>query len=397
MKVYYNKRNTFSISSNKGFTRSNFLNELFVKNKKNKENQIEEKINVIANYIKRKISEGKDIRKISLVEFSDIDTIIEFILSKNWRKVNDLILLRQFLMSFSNLYEISLNDKFNDKNDLINKITASLKKEEIPKNEILFLSGQLGKIFFIIIRGEVAVLIPIQFSVKLTCSQFYQYMEFLLDNKEYELMRLSFESNEKMLKQKNYQNPDEYEKFLGLLNTNLSSNASFDPTELDLYINKFTKYINEILEGKRRIKEKEEEEENEEEEDDSDSFNFFKEKKKKKKKNKKKEEEFVGDNKYIFIKYNFLLWKYHMICTLEKGKTFGEIAIKKSNHRRTATIITKADCIFGKLEKDDYQASLKEFMEKARKINTEALMNSKLFLIIVETYLIHIISIVLKQ
>ena len=263
MKVYYNKRNTFSISSNKGFTRSNFLNELFVKNKKNKENQIEEKINVIANYIKRKISEGKDIRKISLVEFSDIDTIIEFILSKNWRKVNDLILLRQFLMSFSNLYEISLNDKFNNKNDLINKITASLKKEEIPKNEILFLSGQLGKIFFIIIRGEVAVLIPIQFSVKLTCSQFYQYMEFLLDNKEYELMRLSFESNEKMLKQKNYHNPDEYEKFLGLLNTNLSSNASFDPTELDLYINKFTKYINEILEGKRRIKEKEEEEENE--------------------------------------------------------------------------------------------------------------------------------------
>ena len=288
MKVYYNKRNTFSISSNKGFTRSNFLNELFVKNKKNKENQIEEKINVIANYIKRKISEGKDIRKISLVEFSDIDTIIEFILSKNWRKVNDLILLRQFLMSFSNLYEISLNDKFNNKNDLINKITVSLKKEEIPKNEILFLSGQLGKIFFIIIRGEVAVLIPIQFSVKLTCSQFYQYMEFLLDNKEYELMRLSFESNEKMLKQKNYHNPDEYEKFLGLLNTNLSSNASFDPTELDLYINKFTKYINEILEGKRRIKEKEEEEENEEEEDDSDSFNYFKEKKKKKKRIKKK-------------------------------------------------------------------------------------------------------------
>ena len=55
------------------------------------------------------------------------------------------------------------------------------------------------------------------------------------------------------------------------------------------------------------------------------------------------------------------------------------MALKKGDNRRTATIITKTDCIFGILEKDDYQISLKEHMEKARKISTEAIMNSKLF------------------
>ena len=64
---------------------------------------------------------------------------------------------------------------------------------------------------------------------------------------------------------------------------------------------------------------------------------------------------------------------------MEKGKTFGEEALKKDEYRRIATIITKTDCIFGIFEKDNYQTSIKEFMEKARKIYTEAIMNSKLF------------------
>ena len=67
---------------------------------------------------------------------------------------------------------------FNDTTDLIYKLSASLKKEEIPKNEILFLNGQLGKTFYLIIQGEVSVLMPIQCTVQITCSQFYQYMDF---------------------------------------------------------------------------------------------------------------------------------------------------------------------------------------------------------------------------
>ena len=404
MKVYMNKRNNFSISEYSKNTKNSILNEIYSKQKKNKEIIIEEKINNIGNDIKQKISQGKDIHKISLSEVKDLDTIIEFILNKNSRKINDILILRQFLMSFSNLLEIlSLDDKFNDTSDLIYKISSSLKKEEIPKNEILFLNGQLGKTFYIILKGEVSVLIPMQYCVQITCSQFYQYMEFLLENKEYELIRLSFASNEKILKERNIQNLEQYEKFLGLLNSNISANASFDTTEIDAYMNKFTTFVNKILEENKKLEEErkkieeekkkeneseeeieEEEEETEEkknnEDDDLDSFDITINKNEKKKKgSKKKEEENFDENKFIYIKYKFFLWKYNIVCNLEKGKTFGEVALKKGDNRRTATIITKTDCIFGILEKDDYQASIKEFMEKARKINTEAIMNSKLF------------------
>jgi hypothetical protein len=256
MRVYYSKRN-YSLSDNKNTSKNSLLNEIYIKQKKNKENLMEEKISVITNDIKQKISEGKDIQKITLNEVKDIDSIIEYILSKNSRKANDILVLRQFLMSFSNLLEIlSLNDKFNDTNDLIYKISASIKKEEIPKNEILFLNGQLGKTFYIILKGEVSILIPIQYCAKITCSQFYHYMNFLLDNKEYELIRLSFSSNEKILKERNFQNIDQYEKFLGLLNTNLSSNASYDPTDIEIYMYKFTSFINDILEENRKLEEK---------------------------------------------------------------------------------------------------------------------------------------------
>ena len=423
MKVYINRRNSIvQASNNKIVNNNSILNEIYLKQKKNKEIIMEEKITKIVNEIKQKLSEGKDIQKISLEEVKDIDSIIEYILNKNFRKQNDIIVIRQFLISFSNLLEILyLNDKFNDTTELIYKISSSLKKEEISKNEILFLNGQLGKTFYLILHGQVSVLIPIQYCVQITTSQFYEYMEFLLDHKEYELIRLSFKANERIIKERNIQNYNEYEKFLGLLDTSLPANAKYDPTEIGAYMEKFTTFINNILkqnellekekkkerEKKRNKKkgekkeqneeenemeeeeveeEEEEEEENKEDEDESESFgeeniedNTGKDKRKKKKKQKNEGREKIIENKFINIKYKFFLWKYNIVCDLGKGKSFGEVALKKGDNRRTATIMTKTDCIFGVLEKDEYQSLIKEFVEKARKINTESIMHSKLF------------------
>ena len=415
MKVYINKRG--SASTTPKIINNSILNEIYLKQKKNKEILMEEKITKLVTDIKQKISEGKDIQKITLEEVKDIDSIIEFILNKNSRKANDIIIIRQFLISFSSLSEIlSLNDKFNDTSDLIYKISSSLKKEEIPKNEILFLNGQLGKTFYLILQGEVSVLIPMEYSVTITCSQFYEYMEFLLDNKEYELIRLSYKSNERILKERNIQNLKQYEKFLALLETNLPSNAKYDPTEIGAYMDKFTNFVNKILEfndklekekeKKRKEKEakdkeneekEEEEEEKEEKEDekksDTSNLNISKnednddnddndndnDNDNEKKKRKKIKEGIFDENKFNYIKYKFFLWKYYIVCDLGKGKSFGEVALKKGDNRRTATIMTKTDCIFGILEKDEYQSLIKEFIEKARKINTESLMKSKLF------------------
>ena len=397
MKVYINRRGSITANQSvKNTINNSILNEIYLKQKKNKEILMEEKITKLVNDIKQKISEGKDIQKITLEEVKDIDSIIEFILNKNFRKPNDIIVIRQFLISFSSLSEIlSVNDKFNDTSELIYKISSSLKKEEIEKNEILFLNGQLGKTFYLILQGEVSVLIPIQYSAQITCSQFYQYMEFLLDNKEYELMRLSFKSNEKLLKERNIQNLKEYEKFLGLLDSNLPANAKYDPCEINDYMNKFTNFINKILEENAKLEELEakrkEKEQKEKEQKEKEQKEKEKESDKEEKEEEKEEEEDIinneenkndeklDQNKYNLIKYKFILWKYNIVCDLNKGKSFGEVALKKGDNRRTATIMTKTDCIFGILEKDEYQSLIKEFVEKARKINTESIMKTKLF------------------
>ena len=384
MKVFLNQKKIVPTpTDNKNSSNASLINEILIKQKKNKEMIMEEKINKIVNDIRQKISEGRQQQKISLKEIKDIENIIDFILSRNNRKPNDIVILSQYLMSFSNFLEIlSLQDKFNDTSDLIYKISSCLKKEEIQKNEIIFLNGQLGKTFYLIIQGEVSVLIPIQYSVKITCSQFYLYMQFLLEHKEYELIRRAFQSNKQLLRERSIQNINEYEKFLGLLDTNLPAGAKYEPIEIEKYMNKFTRFVNRILERNAKLEEEErkrkeeEEKKRKEEEENEDSDEEEKEKIKKIKKNKKENDD---NNKYNQIKYTFYLWKYNIVCNLDKGKSFGEVALQKGDNRRTATIITKTDCVFGILEKDDYQVLIKEYMEKARKINTQALLNSKLF------------------
>ena len=381
MKVFLNHKNVAPAPiENKDSSSSSLINEILLKQKKNKEMIMDEKINKIVNDIKQKIAEGRQIQKISLSEVKDIHSIIDFILNRNNRRPNDIVILSQFLMSFSNFLEIlSLQDKFNDTTDLINKISSCLKKEEIPKNEIIFLNGQLGKTFYLILEGEVSVLIPIQYSAKITCSQFYLYMQFLLEHKEFELMRRSFQSNKQLLRERSIQNSNEYEKFLGLLETNLPAGARYEPVEIEKYMNKFTKFVNRILERNAKLEEerkKREEEEKKRREEMYDSDEEEEEKMKKRKKNKKEDDD---NNKFNQIKYTFYLWKYNIVCNLDRGKSFGEVALQKGDNRRTATIITKTDCVFGILEKDDYQVLLKEYMEKARKINTQSLLNTKLF------------------
>ena len=273
-----NQRRSFSkVRTDKNSNNTSLFNDAYLLQKKNKEILMEEKINNIVNDIKQKISEGKELTKISLSDITDIDSIIDYILSTPTRKSNDIFILRQFLMSFTNFLEIlSLHDKFHDKSDLVYKISSFLKKEAIPKNEILFVDGQLGKIFYLILQGEVSVLIPIQYSVKITSSQFYQYLQFLYDNKEYELMRRSFQSNKNLLNERSFQNWEEYVKFQNLLESNLPSTVKYPRTSIDSYMYKFTYFINKILEENAKLEEEQkkraEEEKKEEEEEEEEDF-----------------------------------------------------------------------------------------------------------------------------
>ena len=62
--------------------------------------------------------------------------------------------------------------------------------------------ANLEKKFYIILEVKVTLIEPVSLYVKATYQQFYDYMEFLLLNNEYELIRLCFHSNPKYVNEK---------------------------------------------------------------------------------------------------------------------------------------------------------------------------------------------------
>ena len=172
--------------------------ELAKKNKelepklKREEKILEDEIYEMSNYIKTKLSLGQDIFSIKLPETTlEIKKIIFFILNKLKRRLIDNIVLRQYLISYPEFIDtLKLREKIADPKELLLKISQHLKKEEICQDKVIFYNGQLGKTFYLILEGEVSVLLPYEFRIKITDKQLFQYMNLLLKHREYELIRL---------------------------------------------------------------------------------------------------------------------------------------------------------------------------------------------------------------
>ena len=378
-----------------------------------KDFEMDLRIKNIVNEIKQKLTEGKKPEDISIMGKTDIIDIISFILDKNALYMNYLIILKQFLYSFNFLEIFSLPESFIDKNELYNKIAMCFRKENVVKDKIIYLNGQLGKKFYIIFEGKVTIIEPVSIYVKATYQQFYEYMEFLLLNNEYELIRSCFNSNPKYINEKVKIFKDKFYKFNELLERTLNSDFKQETTDERTYVDKFNNSISqifgedsilsdvqkEILEKKHNKEEEEERKEKEKEEEaeklseeeptrritgndaENDKYeimdkirlkkresilNFYANRKVKKKLDKPKV---------------FKIWKYSnkKNIILKYGDTFGETTLTKNDNKIKSTIIAKSDCLFCYLERDEYRNLINEFIENSRKINVDSLMHSKLF------------------
>ena len=370
------------------------------------------KINNLASDITQKIIEGKKPEQISVTNDPDIYDILSYILDKNVIYNNYMIILNQYLLSLRFLEIFSLPESFIDKKDLFNKVSLSFKKEKIKSEKIIYLNGQIGKKCYIILDGRVSILEPCNFYVKGTYEKFYQYMEFLLLNNEYELIRLCFSSNTKYINEKKTLYKNKFYKFNDLLERHINSDLKMEPTDEKAYIEKFDFFINKCFDSKnildekqkkiqeelekkideeeKKEKEKEEEEQKLEEDPDriitgndaaNDRYEILDKIRKIKRQSiidfyKKKKKKIIKDKDKVFI-----LWKYtnKNITILKKGDSFAEIALKKNDNKIKSTIISKTDCLFCYLERDEYRNLISEFIDDARRINVDSLMHSKLF------------------
>ena len=377
------------------------------------EKLLEDEILEMARYIKSKLTLGLDIFRIQLPDSAfDIKKIIFFILNKPQRKLSDNIILRQYLVSYPDFIDtLKLRDQLSDPKELLLKISSHLKKEEIYQDNVIFYNGQLGKSFYLILEGEVSILIPYEYRIKITDKQLFKYMSFLLQHKDYELIRLILESNSTILNDDDYKENELYSKFKSVIDKALPLYMETEKISSHDYVKRYNffedienknimKKIKKIKkstkpEKNKEKKEKKKKEENKDNKDieKDDNQNNQKEtnskEKDKKEKNKKKgsvdetpeekDSPKKTKNYYYNIETIFTVWKYFEVVRLSKGKCFGELALQKEGKKRTATIITTQNSVFGILQKDVYQMFIKETMDKARKANVELLLKSKLF------------------
>ena len=357
---------------------------------KREEKYLEDEITELSKYILNKLEFGLDLFKIQLPEtLYDIKRIILYIFNKLQRKQTDNIVIRQYLISFPDFMEtLKLKEEISGSKELLIKISQNMKKEEISKDNVIFYNGQLGKSFYLILEGEVSVIIPSEYKIKITDAQLFKYMNFLLQHRDYELIRLILESNNNLINDNEYGENESYLKFKSVIDKTLPASMETESINTYDYIKRYNFFEDiqnkNILKKLKKIK-KEKEKEKEEKKEEK-KINNNKNNKNNKNKNNNKDKKEGGDStrrkskNYLYnIERTFTVWKYFEVCRLTPGKCFGELALHKEGRKRNATIITNENCVFGTLYKEPYQMFIKETMEKARKINVELLLKSKLF------------------
>ena len=336
-----------------------------IKSKRSKEEEIilEEIIeNIAYDIAKNTINEnGEESYNFDLPKSINLKEIIKYILEKEIRKKNYIILLRYYLSQFQSLLEtINLSNKLYETKEIVNKIAMYVKREEVKKNKVIFYNGQIGKTFYIILEGEVSVLIPNEFNVEITPDKYLNYLKCLYKLNEYELLKLSYESNKKIINEVDYPYADVLKNFDYCLDKILSLNHKMEEISVEAYINRFLVFDNDRIFNNFEFEFENKYNKN--------NFEFS-----------NKNNKSTNDSEFPKRKYKFTLWKYAEVITLGEGKCFGEIALQREKNKRTATVITLTDCLFGILQKDEYQSFMKKVMEKTRRNNIERLLNTKLF------------------
>ena len=365
------------------------------------DNLIEDEIAEIGKYVQLKLSFGINIFSVQLPDTNiDLKKIILYIFNKSQRNPIDNIVLRQYLVSYPEFIDtLRLREQISDPKDLLLKLSQNLKKEEIRQDRVVFYNGQYGKSFYLILEGEVSVLLPVEFKLKLTDKQVFKYMYYLLEHKEYELIRLIFENNRHLLNDFDYRENTLYHKLKSYSERGLPINVETEKINSKKYIQRYEYFANiekiqreqatiKVLEEKKTKKNNKERNKITNnifdifirENTRKHTFSSEKRYETKRYENDPDEEDIIKNQNFFYEEEEtFSLFKYFEVIKLTKGKCFGELALTREGKKRNATIITTKDCIFGVLHKESYQAFIKETMDRARKVNVDLLLKCGLF------------------
>ena len=191
----YNQNNYIEDKSSENIFINKNENLIYEKNIEYLVNEIKEAEKKIKKELKESIFNKKNIPKIPTPEIEltpiNIQTI-QYILSSKIRNQNMLIVLNTFL---SNMKFVSVTPDLNDRKKLISSLSSCLKLEKKQKGSILFRYGNKGNRFYVVLSGEISVLILKEVDVELTFLNYIKYLLYLKVIKEDELAKKIIATN----------------------------------------------------------------------------------------------------------------------------------------------------------------------------------------------------------
>ena len=331
----------------------------------------------------------------------------------NQKEMRDITLISLYLIQMKKFMKL-FGDDFTTNKDInyqeqLKKISSTIIYEKFNRNRVVVKFGDEGKKFFLILKGEVQIILPSKKNATMQQREFKRYMLLLYIYKEFELLKLVIKDN-KLNQQNNMfdayyiffdkeinnnlnnnekeednkvshdyhennnfkKRPGKRKSTLDKINNNNKTNLIFKEAKRKKYLKKLMKYY--LTEDEIAYYEKTKDINLQEVDDglkinpidyinrivdynanncnyninfdENDDPNFF-----------------YNDD----IVDNYLIYEYKRLIELQTGDTFGDLALTKGNIKRTATIISTDECHFACLTRELYSDFIEKGNEKIRK------------------------------
>ena len=318
-------------------------------------NVMEGSINVLAGELRK----FNGIKKLSEIMICDdfFFQMVNYILTKSRRSIDELLIISTFLKTFPHFVNKIQQQNYDE---IVSSLSLLLRSERKPQNNLVFKYGDKGTKFYIVLYGKCSVIVPKENTIKMSIMHYIKYLLYLNHVHEDELMIMTVGTNKfkysidlyftnKLI---HFLSNCNSEKIINLNTSLLSPKDISKIKEFYAQLQKEPIYDKQNVSPKKYI--------------EITSYN----------------QKILFDEDEIECPFDkdLTIYSYIELTDKKQGDIFGEIALQNSIGKRTATLITGEECIFGYLTHEIYKKSIRDIEQKIRKTNIEFLLKNQLFI-----------------
>ena len=318
-------------------------------------NVMEGSINVLAEQLRK----FNGIKKLSEIMICDdfFFQMVNYILTKSRRSINELLIISTFLKTFPHLVNKIQQQNYDE---IVSSLSLLLRSERKPQNNLVFKYGDKGTKFYIVLYGKCSVIVPKENTIKMSIMHYIKYLLYLNHVHEDELMIMTVGTN-KFKYSIDLYFTNKLIHFLSNCNSEqiINLNTSLlSPKDISKIKEFYAQLQKEPIYDKQNVSPKKYIE--------ITSYN----------------QKILFDEDEIECPFDkdLTIYSYIELTDKKQGDIFGEIALQNSIGKRTATLITGEECIFGYLTHEIYKKSIRDIEQKIRKTNIEFLLKNQLFI-----------------